>query len=170
MSKLKIMLSAAATLALAGAAVQTAHAAPHGGYYGYDVTRNAVHYTPGVDQRLRNQRRRIRHARRNGWLTRFEARRAHSALIRIHQAKRWAASDGVIERIERRWMHQMLDRNSRRIRRMAKTGYRHVNTTATQQYTTSPCITPQQLRHPTGSLLQLGTAAMFCERSHDAGR
>lgn len=115
------MLSAAATLALGGAAVQIAHAAPRGGYHGYDVTRNAVYYIPGVDERLRNQRQRIRHARLNGRLTRFEARRAHSALIRIHQAKRWAASDGVIERIERRWMHQMLDRNSLRIRRTAQT-------------------------------------------------
>jgi hypothetical protein len=42
--------------------------------------------------------------------------------------------------------------------------YRHVNTIATQQCMTSPCITPQQLRHPTGSLLQLEIGAMFCVR------
>jgi hypothetical protein len=44
-------------------------------------------------------------------------------------------------------------------------GHCHVNTTATQKYKTSPFITLQQLRHPTGSLLQLGTGAMFCVRS-----
>ena len=45
-----------------------------------------------------------------------------------------------------------------------------LRTTATQKYTTSPCITPQQLRHPTCSSLQFGTGAMFCVRSDDVGR
>jgi hypothetical protein len=43
----------------------------------------------------------------------------------------------------------------------------HINTTATQKCSALPCITPQQLRHPTCSSLQFGTCAMFCVRSDD---
>jgi hypothetical protein len=45
----------------------------------------------------------------------------------------------------------------------------YIATTATQQYTATPFITPQQSRHPTGSLLQLGTGAMFFVRSDGVG-
>jgi hypothetical protein len=40
---------------------------------------------------------------------------------------------------------------SKRLELIESVGYRHVNTTAMQKHTTSPCIRQQQLRHPESS-------------------
>ena len=123
MLKLKIMLSAAAALAIVAATAQTANAAPRDRFLGVD-SRISAQYTPRIDRRMRNQYRRIRRARRNGRLTRFEAWRVRGGLATIRQAKRWAARDGYIDRRERRWVLRMLNRNSRLINRLVRNGNR----------------------------------------------
>ncbi|MEL7544309.1 MAG: hypothetical protein AAGJ70_11100 [Pseudomonadota bacterium] len=78
--------------------------------------------TPGINRRLNRQRNRIRNARRNGRLTFGEARRVRKGLKRVRRALHIARFDGHVSRFERRKLHNMLDRNGRKIRRLANNG------------------------------------------------
>lgn len=80
--------------------------------------------TPVIDRRIANQRRRIRRGRRVGRLTRIEAVRLRSRLFAIRSVRRFARLDGRVTRAERRRMIQMLDTNSKRIRRLSRNGRR----------------------------------------------
>ncbi len=75
-------------------------------------------YTPGINRRIRRQNRRINRGRRLGDLTRFEYRKLKFKLFQIRMARRYAKIDGHVSRGERRRIHRMLDRNSRRIFRL----------------------------------------------------
>ena len=80
-------------------------------------------HTPRINQRIQNQRQRIRKGVRIGDLTRPQARRLRERLADIRDAKRQFARDGHISWRERRRLRRMLRRNSRRIA-MARHGIR----------------------------------------------
>ena len=73
--------------------------------------------TPVINDRISNQRRRIRRGRRSGDLTRHQTRRLRGHLADIRHAKYRFARDGRISRFERFRLRRMLKRNSRRIAR-----------------------------------------------------
>ena len=91
-------------------------------HYGYHDVRHGNTYTPGIDRRIRRQNRRIRRGRDFGDLTRGEYFRLKYRLFRIKNARRYAKIDGYVSRGERRRLHRMLDRNSRRINRLRNNG------------------------------------------------
>ena len=79
-------------------------------------------FTPAiaiVNSRITNQRRRIRRARRQGRLNWIEARRVRFELshIRGFRSRYWR--DGRLNRRELRHLTRLLNRNSRRIQRLA---------------------------------------------------
>lgn len=110
--KLALATAAALTLLVPTATVAKAHPGD------VQFIRHGSVYTPGIDRRIDRQRKRIRHARRDGSLTWFEARRLRSSLATIRRKLWFASMDGKLTRYERQHVHQMLDRNSRRIARM----------------------------------------------------
>lgn len=75
--------------------------------------------TPLIRDRIANQRRRIRRARRAGELTFRESRRLNRGLRQIRRALRVARSNGDVSRRERRVIRAMLNENHRRIVRFA---------------------------------------------------
>ncbi|MEO1265858.1 MAG: hypothetical protein AAFV26_09145 [Pseudomonadota bacterium] len=79
--------------------------------------------TPGIDNRIGNQARRIRNGVRRGALTRGQARRLRNRLSQIRTARNFARTDGRVTGAERRRLHTMLDRLGSRIRN-AKAGGR----------------------------------------------
>jgi hypothetical protein len=72
-----------------------------------------------VDRRIRNQTRRIRRARRQGRLNWVEARRVRFELSHIRGFRRYYLRDRRLSFRERRHLRRLLDRNSRRIQRLA---------------------------------------------------
>jgi hypothetical protein len=72
-----------------------------------------------VNRRIANQHRRIRRARRQGRLTRGEARRVRFELSHIRGFRRSYWRDGRLNFRERRHLTRLLNRNSRRIQRLA---------------------------------------------------
>ena len=85
-----------------------------------------TYYAPRYDgrdrvrQRLRNQRDRIERALARGDLRRGEERRLREGLREVRRTFRaWRDNDGVINQWEEAELMRMLDRNSRRIRRLA---------------------------------------------------
>ena len=112
--------------AVLGALVLTAplaaNAAPKHKFRGYHDAKHADVFTPGINRRIRRQNRRIHRGRRVGDLTRFEFRKLKFKLFQIRMVKRYAKIDGYVSRGERRRLHRMLDRNSRRINRLRNNG------------------------------------------------
>ena len=112
--------------AVLGALVLTAplaaNAAPKHKFYGFHKAKHADVFTPGINRRIRRQNRRIERGRSLGDLTRFEYRRLKFKLFQIRMVRRYAKFDGYVSRGERRRLHRMLDRNSRRIRRLRNNG------------------------------------------------
>ncbi|MEO0619024.1 MAG: hypothetical protein AAFZ01_07065 [Pseudomonadota bacterium] len=86
------------------------------------VARRGNLRTPGINRRLANQQLRIRNGFRSGRLTFGEARRVRKGVKRVRNALRRARFDGHVSRFERRRLHNMLDRNGRKIRRLANNG------------------------------------------------
>gem|GEM_PF-5440161 len=128
MSK-KLLAVLALTAATIAAPLVTAANAQHGinrGPYIGDGHRHArKHFvrtrgfirTPVINRRIRIQARRIRVGRYNGSLTLRETRRLRTGLRLIQSARRFALLDRHVSFAERRRIHRMLDRNSRRIAR-----------------------------------------------------
>ena len=75
-------------------------------------------FTPGIDKRIDRQKRRIRRGRRSGDLTFGEFQRLKFGLMRIRMARQFAKIDGHVSRHERRRLHRLLDRHSRKINRL----------------------------------------------------
>lgn len=73
--------------------------------------------TPVINQRQRNQERRIRQGVRNGELTRNEAHHLRADERDIRQDKRMAKADGHMSRAERRHLRRDENRASRAIYR-----------------------------------------------------
>jgi len=73
--------------------------------------------TPVINQRQRNQERRIRQGVRNGELTKNEARHLRADERDIRQDKRMAKADGHISRAERRHLRRDENRANRAIYR-----------------------------------------------------
>jgi hypothetical protein len=69
-----------------------------------------------IDSREARQAARIREGRASGELTRSEAHRLWAEQQRIHQMERWAKRDGFISREEARRIEQAQDQASRDIR------------------------------------------------------
>ena len=72
-----------------------------------------------VNRRIRNQTQRIRRARRQGRLSWVEARRARFELSHIRGFRTVYMRDRRLNWRERRHLKRLLDRNSRRIHRLA---------------------------------------------------
>ena len=100
---------------------ESAEPSRHSGYRKVARTRGHV-FTPRINQRIENQERRIRRGRMTGRLTRFETFRLRSRLAAIRSARRLAGIDGHVSRWERDQLISMLDKNSRRIRHLARNG------------------------------------------------
>ena len=113
---MKTIAIAAASLALATGAIQSANAAPrHGGGYGQQ------HHGANAGQmrfRIHNQSRRIRRGRRQGRLTWVEARRVRFELSHIRGFFARYMSDDHLNYREKRHLRRLLNRNSRRIHRL----------------------------------------------------
>ena len=105
--------AACATIAASFAAAAPAEARP--GWAGPGGARAIAI----VNHRIRNQTRRIRHARRQGRLDWMEARRVRFELSHIRGFRRYYLRDRRLSFRERRHLMSLLDRNSRRIRRLA---------------------------------------------------
>lgn len=123
MTHIKLALAAATAFALLVAAVNSANAQPSD----VQLVRHSSVYAPGIDRRIDRQRKRIRHARRDGSLTWWEAQKLRSRLAGIRRELRYASLDGGVTRYERQHLDRMLDRNNRRIVRMCnndRSGYR----------------------------------------------
>jgi hypothetical protein len=76
--------------------------------------------TPFIDQRIERQTNRIQRGRYAGRLTRFEALRLKSRLFAIRSAREIARVDGKVTYAERRRLMNLLDRNSSRIKKLAR--------------------------------------------------
>ena len=113
MAHIKLALAAATALALLVPAATAANAHPGD----VQFVRHGSVYTPVIDRRFDRQRKRIRHARRDGSLTWLEARRLRSSLANIRRQLWLASMDGKVTRHERQHVNQMLDRSRRRITR-----------------------------------------------------
>ncbi len=113
MTHIKLALAAATAFAFLVPAATAANAQPGD----VQFVRHSSVYAPGIDRRIVRQRKRIRHAWRDGSLTWWEAQKLRSRLAGIRRELRYASFDGEIARYERRHLHKMLDRNSRRIAR-----------------------------------------------------
>ena len=129
MFKTVAFATAAAVVALAAPITSTANAQTGFGAYtrsfvtpDHLILRVRHTATPRINRRIRRQSRRIRRGRRDGSLTRYEARRLWSGLRRIQFARLRAASDGIVTMRERFRLHRKLDRNSRRIWRLRHNG------------------------------------------------
>lgn len=116
MTNVKIALAAATAFAIVVPAATAANAQPGEVHF----VRHSSVYAPGIDRRINRQRKRIRHARRDGTLTWWQARRLSFRLANIRSELRFASMDGKVTRYERRYLHQILDRNSRRIERLSR--------------------------------------------------
>ena len=114
MTHIKVALAAATALALLMPAATSANAQPGHPQF----VRHSSVYTPGIERRIHRQKKRIRHARLNGSLTWLQARRLRRRLANVRRELWLASMDGNVTRYERRHLHRMLDRNSRRIARM----------------------------------------------------
>ena len=73
--------------------------------------------TPGIDQRVLNQERRIQDGVNSGQLTGREANRMNGRLDRIEHAEAHAKADGQVTSKERRRLNRTLKHNSKRIYR-----------------------------------------------------
>lgn len=73
--------------------------------------------TPGIDQRLDNQERRIQQGERSGALTGREAARMERREARIERDVARAKADGVVTPQERRQLNRELDHQNRAIYR-----------------------------------------------------
>jgi len=71
--------------------------------------------TPGIDQRVLNQERRIQEGVNSGQLTEREANRMNGRLERIENAEAHAKADGQVTAKERRRLKRALNHNSKRI-------------------------------------------------------
>lgn len=110
----KTIAIAAAALAFATAGIQGASAAHFDrGFYGRDDGAAVINH------RIRRQARRIRRARADGRLNWLEARRARFELSHIRGFRSRYLRDGYLSFRERRHLRRLLNRNSRRIYRMA---------------------------------------------------
>ena len=116
MTNVKLALAAATAFAIVVPAATTANAQPGEVHF----VRHSSVYVPGIDRRINRQRKRIRHAKRDGALTWWQARRLRRRLANIRGELRFASMDGKVTRYERRYLHQILDRNSRRIERLSR--------------------------------------------------
>lgn len=111
----KTIAAAAAALAFTAVGIQGAQAAPrHDGFYGHGAN------VAFVNMRVRNQARRIRRAYRRGRIDWVQARRARFELSHIRGFRTQYMSNGWLNVRENRHLHRLLDRNSRRIRRMVR--------------------------------------------------
>ena len=111
----KTIAAAAAAIAFAAVGIQGAQAAPRD--QGFHGLRTQVSF---VNMRIRGQSRRIRRAYRRGRLNWVQARRARFELSHIRGFRARYVSDGRLSFRESRHLHRLLDRNHRRIRRMAR--------------------------------------------------
>ncbi|MEO1206150.1 MAG: hypothetical protein AAFV45_07435 [Pseudomonadota bacterium] len=119
MKALGFLIAPIAAITFALPLAGTANAGPAGKHaYGGGGIYKVATYTPRINQRIKNQRRRIARGIRNGDLRRGEANRLVNRLRTIKQARRFAARDGVVTFRERARLTNMLDRNSRVIRRL----------------------------------------------------
>ncbi|MGE5027895.1 MAG: hypothetical protein ACM3JK_05415 [Betaproteobacteria bacterium] len=73
--------------------------------------------TPGIDQRLQNQEKRIEQGERSGALTGREAARTERNQAKIRHDVTVAKADGVVTPQERRHLNKELDRQNRAIYR-----------------------------------------------------
>jgi hypothetical protein len=73
--------------------------------------------TPAVDKRQANQEKRIEQGVATGALNEAEAHRLHHHQDKIANAEAKAKADGVVTAKERRKLHKMQDRSSKRIHR-----------------------------------------------------
>jgi septal ring factor EnvC (AmiA/AmiB activator) len=73
--------------------------------------------TPGIDQRIQNQERRIEQGEKSGTLTGRESARLERKEQRIENMEEKAKADGKVTPQERRKMDHQLDRQSKRIHR-----------------------------------------------------
>ena len=71
--------------------------------------------TPGVDQRQANQEKRIDQGIASGQLNKREAHRLNHQQNAVDRAENKAKADGSVTKAERRHLHKMQDRGSRRI-------------------------------------------------------
>ncbi len=111
----KTIAAAAAAIAFTAVGMQAAQAAPRDhGFYG----RHAE--VSFVNMRIRGHSRRIRRAYRRGPLNWVQARRARFELSHIRGFRARYVGDGRLSFRESRHLHRLLDRNHRRIRRMAR--------------------------------------------------
>ena len=111
----KTIATAAAAIAFAAVGIQGANAAPRD--YGFNGRNGNLAI---VNVRIRGQARRIRRARRRGRLDWVQARRVRFELSHIRGFRQRYARDGWLSVRENRHLHRLLDRNGRRIRRMAR--------------------------------------------------
>ena len=116
MTNIKLALSAATAFAFVVPAATSANAQPGDVHF----VRHSSVYAPGIDRRIDRQRKRIRHARRDGALTWWQARRLSLRLANIRSELRFASMDGKVTRYERQYLNQILDTNSRRIERLRR--------------------------------------------------
>ncbi|MFY0615728.1 MAG: hypothetical protein JXQ99_29635 [Hyphomicrobiaceae bacterium] len=78
--------------------------------------------TPRIKSRIKRQMRRIRRGFDTGRISRFRSMRLRGRVFAIRTALRFAKLDGHVTRSERRYLNDLLDTNSRRIRRSARNG------------------------------------------------
>lgn len=114
MTNIKFALAAATAFALLVPAATAANARPGEAQF----VRHSSVYAPGIDRRIARQRKRISKARRDGSLTWLEAQSLKLRLVAIRSQLAYVSLDGKVTRHERQHVHQMLDRNNRRIARL----------------------------------------------------
>lgn len=73
--------------------------------------------TPGIEQRIQNQERRIEQGERSGALTAREANRLERKEQRIERAENRAKADGQVTAQERHQLKRQLNQQNRRIYR-----------------------------------------------------
>lgn len=124
----KIMLTALAAVAMAGAA-SAASAQPYGGYdrggYGYDRGYRVDRYdSRDLNARQSDLRKRVDWAVRSGRVSRGEGQYLRNEIRDINQLERRFRNHGGLDQRELRIMHQRLDRLEGRMQRFAWNGYR----------------------------------------------
>jgi len=103
---------------------QTQQSKRHGTHLRLAQRRGRSIRTPRIDGRIANQRRRINRGRKSRRLNAIEAIRLRGHLYTIRSIRRLARIDGRVTRKERSRLNAMLDKNSKRIRRLATNGRR----------------------------------------------
>ncbi|MCH9807412.1 MAG: hypothetical protein K0U74_06755 [Alphaproteobacteria bacterium] len=81
----------------------------------YDIYDDNSTYVDDIKQRIHRQKKRILYGYREGRFGDYDRRELRSHLRRIKEELKYVCEDDRVTRRERRYLHRMLDRNSKRI-------------------------------------------------------